>query len=35
MFNIDRKRFYSAETEKELQKRYLDNWVQVEGDWEC
>lgn len=33
MFNIDRKRFYSAETEKELNKRYLDNWEQVEGEW--
>ena len=25
MFDIDRKRFYSAETEKELNRRYFDN----------
>ena len=29
MFNIDRKRFYSAETEKELNRRYFDNLEQV------
>ena len=34
MFNIERKRFYSAETEKELNKRYLDLWEEVQGTWE-
>lgn len=34
MFNIERKRFYSAETEKELNKRYLDLWEEVQGSWE-
>ena len=29
MFDIDRKRFYSAETEKELNRRYFDNLEQV------
>ena len=33
MFNLERKRFYSAETEKELHRNYLDKWVQVEGEW--
>ena len=33
MFNLERKRFYSAETEKELHRNYLDRWVQVEGEW--
>ena len=28
-FSIERKRFYSAETEKELHKRYLDNFEQL------
>ena len=28
-FDIDRRRFYSAETEKELHRRYLDNYEQV------
>jgi predicted transcriptional regulator len=32
MFNIDRKRFYSAETEKELNRRYFDNFEQVNID---
>ena len=34
MFNIERKRFYSSETEKELNKRYLDLWEEVQGAWE-
>lgn len=34
MFSIERKRFYSAETEKELSKRYLDLWEEVQGTWE-
>lgn len=34
MFNIERKRFYSSETEKELNKRYLDLWEEVQGTWE-
>ena len=34
MFSIERKRFYSAETEKELNKRYLDLWEEVQGTWE-
>ena len=35
MFNIDRKRFYSAETEKELNRRYFDNLEQVNMcEWE-
>ena len=34
MFNIERKRFYSSETEKELNKRYLDLWEEVQGIWE-
>lgn len=34
MFDIDRKRFYSSETEKELNKRYLDLWEEVQGTWE-
>lgn len=34
MFNIERKRFYSSETEKELSKRYLDLWEEVQGTWE-
>lgn len=34
MFNIERKRFYSAETEKELNKRYLDLWEEIQGTWE-
>lgn len=34
MFSIERKRFYSAETEKELRKRYLDLWEEVQGTWE-
>ena len=29
MFSIERKRFFSAETEKELHKRYLDNFEQL------
>lgn len=29
MFSIERKRFFSAETEKELNKRYLDNFEQL------
>ena len=29
MFDIDRKRFYSAETEKELNRRYFDNFEQI------
>lgn len=29
MFSMERKRFFSAETEKELHKRYLDNFEQV------
>ena len=33
MFNFERKRFYSPETEKELHRNYLDKWVQVEGEW--
>ena len=32
MFNLDRKRFYSAETEKELNRRYFDNFEQVNID---
>ena len=32
MFDIDRKRFYSAETGKELNKRYLDNLEQIDID---
>lgn len=34
MFNIERKRFYSGETGKELNKRYLDLWEEVQGTWE-
>ena len=34
MFNIERKRFYSSETGKELNKRYLDLWEEVQGTWE-
>ena len=34
MFNIERKRFYSSETEKELNERYLDLWEEVQGTWE-
>lgn len=34
MFNIERKRFYSSETEKELNKRYLDLWEEIQGTWE-
>lgn len=34
MFSIERKRFYSSETEKELNKRYLDLWEEVQGTWE-
>ena len=34
MFDIDRKRFFSSETEKELNKRYLDLWEEVQGTWE-
>ena len=34
MFDIDRKRFYSAETEKELNRRYFDNFEQVNMEWE-
>lgn len=34
MFDIERKRFYSSETEKELNKRYLDLWEEVQGTWE-
>ena len=34
MFSIERKRFYSAETEKELNKRYLDLWEEDQGTWE-
>lgn len=34
IFSIERKRFYSAETEKELNKRYLDLWEEVQGTWE-
>ena len=34
MFNIERKRFYSSETEKELNKRYFDLWEEVQGTWE-
>ncbi len=34
MFDIDRKRFYSIETEKELNKKYLDLWEEVQGTWE-
>ena len=34
-FDIDRKRFYSAETEKELNRRYFDNLEQVNMcEWE-
>jgi hypothetical protein len=32
MFDIDRKRFYSAETEKELHRRYFDNLEQINID---
>ena len=32
MFDIDRKRFYSAETEKELNRRYFDNLEQMDID---
>ena len=32
MFDIDRKRFYSAETGKELNKRYLDSLEQIDID---
>ena len=34
MFDIDRKRFFSSETGKELNKRYLDLWEEVQGTWE-
>ena len=34
MFNLERKRFYSAETEAELNKRYFDNFEQVNMEWE-
>ena len=35
MFNLERKRFYSAETEKELNRRYFDNLEQINIDnWE-
>jgi hypothetical protein len=35
MFNLERKRFYSAETEKEWHRRYFDNLEQVNIDnWE-
>jgi hypothetical protein len=35
MFNLERKRFYSAETKKELHRRYFDNLEQVNIDnWE-
>ena len=35
MFDIDRKRFYSAETSKELYRRYFDNFEQVNiTEWE-
>ena len=35
MFDIDRKRFYSAETEAELNRRYFDNLEQINIDnWE-
>ena len=35
MFDIDRKRFYSAETEKELNRRYFDNLEQINiTEWE-
>jgi hypothetical protein len=34
MFNLDRKRFYSAETEAELNRRYFDNFEQVNMEWE-
>ena len=35
MFNLERKRFYSAETEKELNRRYFDNLEQMDIDsWE-
>ena len=34
MFNIERKRFYSSETEKELNKRYLELWEEIQGTWE-
>ena len=35
MFNLERKRFYSGETEKELNRRYFDNLEQVNIDsWE-
>ena len=34
MFNLDRKRFYSAETEKELNRRYFDNFEQVNMEWD-
>ena len=32
MFNLERKRFYSAETEKELHRRYFDNLEQINID---
>ena len=35
MFDIDRKRFYSAETGKELNRRYFDNLEQINiTEWE-
>lgn len=34
MFDIDRKRFFSSENGKELNKRYLDLWEEVQGTWE-
>lgn len=34
MFDIDRKRFFSSETGKELNKKYLDLWEEVQGTWE-
>ena len=35
MFNLERKRFYSVETEKELHRRYFDNLEQINIDsWE-